>query len=88
MIRDPAIDRDVATIGRLPSVQRILEVVAAQTGMRFTVVARVDEVSWTACAVHDGIDFGVAPGGQLEISTTICDQVRRQRSSSMPRPSR
>ncbi len=79
MIRDPAIDRDLATIGRLPSVQRILEVVAAQTGMRFTVVARVDEESWTACAVHDQIDFGLVPGSQLAINTTICDQVRRQR---------
>ncbi len=79
MIRDPAIDRDVATIGRLPSVQRILEVVAAQTGMRCTVVARVDETSWTACAVHDEIDFGLATGSQLDIKTTICDQVRRER---------
>ncbi len=79
MISDPAIDRDIATIGRLPSVQRILEVVAAQTGMRFTVVARVDEASWTACAVHDQINFGLVPGGQLDIKTTLCDQVRRQR---------
>ena len=79
VIRDPAIDRDVATVGRLPSVQRILDVVAEATGMRFTAVARVDDVSWTACAVHDEIDFGLKPGDQLELGTTICNQIRQHR---------
>ena len=79
MIRDPAVDRDVALIGRLPSVQRILDVMAEMTGMRFTAVARVDELTWTACAVHDDIAFGLKPGDQLELGTTICNQIRQDR---------
>jgi signal transduction histidine kinase len=44
--------------------------------MRFAAVARVTEDSWTACAVRDEIDFGLKPGGELPLKTTICDEIR------------
>jgi GAF domain-containing protein len=50
--------------------------VCTATGMRFAAVARVTEDTWTACAVRDEIDFGLKPGGELPLKTTICDEIR------------
>ncbi|MDB5364914.1 MAG: sensor histidine kinase [Rhodospirillales bacterium] len=70
------IEADVAAIGRISAVPKILEVVAATTGMRFTAVARVTQNSWTVCAVLDRLDFGLKPGGTLDVATTLCADVR------------
>jgi signal transduction histidine kinase len=67
---------DVRTVGRIAAAPGILEVVCRITGMRFAAIARVTETSWTACAVRDEIAFGLIPGSELEISTTICSEVR------------
>ncbi len=67
----------VKLIGRLESIPTILEVVARTTGMGFTAVAKVTEWSWTACAVHDRIDFGIKSGDELELGTTICNEIRQ-----------
>jgi signal transduction histidine kinase len=71
------IEQAVKLIGRLESIPMILEVVARTTGMGFTAVARVTDWSWTACAVHDRIDFGIKPGDELELGTTICNEIRQ-----------
>jgi signal transduction histidine kinase len=68
---------DVAAIGRLGSVPTILQTVALTTGMRFAVIARVTDTKWTACAVHDLIDFGLKTGGELVLESTICNEVRQ-----------
>jgi signal transduction histidine kinase len=70
------IDEDIAAIGRLDVVPKILEVVCRSTGMGFAAVARVTEDRWVACAVRDEIAFGLPPGGELEIRTTLCDEIR------------
>jgi signal transduction histidine kinase len=44
--------------------------------MGFAAVARVTEDRWVACAVRDEIDFGLKPGGELKVETTICDEIR------------
>lgn len=44
--------------------------------MGFAAVARVTEDRWVACAVRDRIDFGLRPGGELKVETTICDEIR------------
>ena len=67
---------DVAAVGRISAVPSILQMVCSMTGMRFAVVARVTEDTWTACAVRDEIDFGLKPGGELPLKTTICDEIR------------
>ena len=67
---------DVAAIGRLQAVPRILEAVAHLTGLRFAAVARVTDTRWTACAVHDQMNFGLHPGGELVLETTICNEIR------------
>jgi signal transduction histidine kinase len=71
-----SIAEDVVAIGRLDVVPKILEVVCRSTGMGFAAVARVTEDRWVACAVRDEIAFGLQPGGELELATTICDEIR------------
>jgi GAF domain-containing protein len=58
-------------------VRRILEQVCQQTQMGFAAVARVTEERWIACQVLDKIEFGLNPGDELEIKTTICDDIRQ-----------
>jgi signal transduction histidine kinase len=68
---------DLAAIARIDAVPRILKVACHTTGLRFAAVARVTEDRWIACAVRDEIEFGLLPGGELKVETTICDEVRR-----------
>jgi signal transduction histidine kinase len=68
--------KDVAAIARIDAVPKILEVVCRTTGMGFAAVARVTDARWIACAVRDEIDFGLAPGGELKVATTICSEIR------------
>lgn len=51
-----------------------------ETGMGFAAVARVTDTTWTACAVRDNIGFGLLPGGQLELKTTLCFESRAARA--------
>ena len=45
--------------------------------MGFAAVARVTEGRWVACSVLDQIDFGLKPGGELKVETTICHEIRQ-----------
>ena len=74
---DPAIAADVAAIERIDAVPTILQAVSHTTGLRFVAVARVTDEQWTACAVHDHIDFGLKPGSALLLETTLCNEIRR-----------
>ena len=67
---------DVDAVGRIAAVPLILETVCQITGLRFAAVARVTPNNWTACAVRDEISFGLRPGSELPVKTTLCDQVR------------
>ena len=60
----------------IAAVPRILEVVCRTTGMGFAAVARVTEDRWICCAVRDEIAFGLKPGGELKVETTICHEIR------------
>ena len=70
-------DADIAAVQRIAAVPRILEVVCRSTGMGFAAVARVTDSRWVCCAVRDEIAFGLVPGGELEIETTICHEIRQ-----------
>jgi len=72
-----SIAEDVETIGRIDVVPQILEVICRTTGMGFAAVARVTDGRWVACAVRDEIAFGLTPGGELELTTTICNEIRQ-----------
>ncbi len=45
--------------------------------MGFAAVARVTKDKWVACAVRDQIDFGLLPGGELVLETTICHEIQQ-----------
>ncbi|MDQ3805439.1 MAG: GAF domain-containing sensor histidine kinase [Acidobacteriota bacterium] len=67
---------DLDAVSRIDAIPKILEVVCRTTGMGFAAVARVTEERWIACAVRDEIAFGLRPGGELRVETTICDEIR------------
>jgi signal transduction histidine kinase len=76
---EEAIARDVAAVGRLSGVPSMLRMICKNTGLGFAAVARVTEGTWTACAVQDDIHFGLMPGGQLDVKTTLCRESRARR---------
>ena len=67
---------DLESVSRIEAIPSILEVVCRTTGMGFAAVARVTKDHWIACAVRDEIAFGLEPGGELRVETTICDEIR------------
>lgn len=72
---------DSATIGRINVIPAILQVISETTGLRFAAVARVTDSQWTALAVLDTLGFGISVGGELELSTTLCNEVRTAQST-------
>ncbi|MEK1925792.1 MAG: GAF domain-containing sensor histidine kinase [Rhizobium giardinii] len=71
----------IDAIAQINAVPTILDVVCKTTGMRFAAVARVTADRWIACSVRDEIAFGLAPGGELKIETTICNEIREHRQA-------
>lgn len=71
-----AIEKDVEAVRRIGAVPSILKVISETTGMRFVAIARVTASRWIACEVLDKIAFGLTPGTELPIETTICNEVR------------
>jgi signal transduction histidine kinase len=74
---DDALRADIAAVARIGAVPTILDVVCRTTGMGFAAVARVTADRWVALGVRDLIGFGLTPGGELEVDTTICHEIRR-----------
>jgi signal transduction histidine kinase len=67
---------DLAAVAAIDAVPTLLQVVCRVTGLGFAAVARVTENRWIACAVRDEIAFGLQPGGELEVATTLCNEIR------------
>jgi GAF domain-containing protein len=72
---------DIDAIASIPAVPHILEVICRTTGMRFAAVARVTDDRWVCCASRDDVAFGLVPGSELWVETTICDEIRSSRSA-------
>jgi signal transduction histidine kinase len=68
---------DLDTVASIDVIPTILQVMQATTHMGFAAVARVTPDRWVACAVLDTIDFGLQPGGELAVETTICHEIRQ-----------
>ena len=49
--------------------------------MGFAAVACVTDRRWIACSVKDEIAFGLAPGGELELESTICHEIRQSQQA-------
>jgi K+-sensing histidine kinase KdpD len=84
-LEPPALDApagfesDIATVEAIAAIPAILEVVTRVTGMGFAAVARVTPERWVCLASHDQIGFGLKAGGELDVETTICREVRQAR---------
>jgi GAF domain-containing protein len=70
-------EQDIAAVSSIKAIPTILDIVCRTTGMRFAAVARVTEDRWIACGVRDDINFGLKPGGELKVETTICHEIRQ-----------
>ncbi|WCT74389.1 GAF domain-containing protein [Sphingomonas naphthae] len=73
--------QDIDSLSGNPEVDAILREMCDLTGMGFSAVARVTEERWIACHLLDRIEFGLKPGDELRIKTTICDEIRESREA-------
>jgi signal transduction histidine kinase len=65
-------------VQRIEAVPVMLRLISEQTQLRFSAVAHVTEELWVACAVHDQLDYGLSPGSELPVETTLCLEARNQ----------
>jgi GAF domain-containing protein len=72
-----ALATQIAQLGDHPAIVEVLEEVCAITQMGFAAVAFVSEDRWIAAQVLDRIEFGLNPGSELDIKTTICNEIRQ-----------
>lgn len=68
---------DVEAVMSIPIVPNLLEVICRTTGMGFAAIARVTDEKWIVCSVRDEIMFGLGPGDELKLETTICHEIRQ-----------
>jgi signal transduction histidine kinase len=74
---DEDFQKDIDAVGQIPIISSLLNVICQTTGMGFAAVARVTDERWVTCTVRDDIGFGLKPGDELEIKTTICNEIRQ-----------
>ena len=70
---------DIEAVKQIPIVSNMLEVVCQLTGMGFAAVARVTEDKWITCSALDYLGFGLKPGDELPILSTLCNEIRDHR---------
>ncbi len=73
--------QDIRKVSLIREVPLILDACRRSTGMGFTAVARVTEDRWITCASLDHLNFGLLPGDELEVGSTICNEVRTCRDT-------
>lgn len=61
---------DLENIQAVPQLDSLLALLQRVTGLRISLVARVDSASWTCCAVRDDAAFGLEVGTTLDVATT------------------
>lgn len=77
---EKSVSDDIARIKRISIVPIMLEAVCRITGMGFAAVARVTPERWVTMEVLDKIKFGLLPGSELKVDTTICHEIRQSGS--------
>lgn len=68
---------DLRAIAGNASIPTMLETVCMATGLRFAAIARVTDARWITCSVADHLGFGLLPGSELVVETTLCHEVRQ-----------
>ncbi|OXA80283.1 hypothetical protein B0A65_06500 [Flavobacterium frigidimaris] len=77
MVLEENFKQDILNIQNISIVPTLLNVICQTTGMGFAAVARVTEDRWITCSVQDNVSFGLKPGDELQVKTTICDEIRQ-----------
>lgn len=72
---------DIERVKQIAIVPTMLDVVCQTTGMGFAAIARVTQDKWITCGVRDDINFGLIPGSELKLETTICNEIRDSRQA-------
>jgi transcriptional regulator with XRE-family HTH domain len=81
LIKEPEISDDVSTISTMPLGPQLLEMICRTTGMGFAAIARVTDTQWMACSVLDKISFGLKSGDELQLETTLCNEIRQHQQA-------
>lgn len=81
LAKDDPYRQDIRRISSIREVAQILDACRGATGMGFTAIARVTEERWVTCASLDTLGFGLLPGDELEVASTICHEVRACRDA-------
>lgn len=71
----------IELLASLESVAALLKVVCDVSGLNVATVAEVTEQRWVACAVEDRIAYGLQPGVELDLESTLCNHVRSSHDS-------
>lgn len=74
------LEDEIASVRQIGIVPTILDTVCRLTGMGFSAIARVTDERWIACDVVDTIGFGMKPGGELKLESTICNEIRQSQT--------
>ncbi|HEX7873900.1 MAG TPA: GAF domain-containing protein [Sphingobium sp.] len=72
-----ALNRAAIHLGDDDGVRAILQELCALTHMGFAAVAWVTDARWITVQVLDRVEFGLNPGDELVLQTTICDEIRQ-----------
>ncbi len=77
----PSIDHraDIEAIAGIAAVPTMLDVALLMTKMGFAAIARVTETRWITCSSLDHVGFGLKPGDELPIESTLCNEIRDHR---------
>ena len=81
LAEDDLFQEDLRRIAEIREIPLILEACRAATGMGFIAVARVTEERWITCASLDHLNFGLPPGDELVVGSTLCQEVRTCRDT-------
>lgn len=68
---------DIDAIARSAVVPTLLETISLATGMGFAAVARVTTSRWVTCRAVYKMSFGLTPGDELDVESTLCHEVRQ-----------
>lgn len=72
-------EQDIEAVSRIKEVNVILDVICKITNMGFAAVARVTKERWITCVSLDKVGFGLKPGDELKVDSTICYEIENSR---------
>jgi signal transduction histidine kinase len=70
---------DIEAIAGIAAVPMMLDVALRMTKMGFAAIARVTDTQWITCSSLDHVGFGLKPGDELPIESTLCNEIRDHR---------